>query len=52
MQSFKTTASAERFCQAYDEVRDYFKYRGWHKERRSAGWQRADFKSKFLRLKH
>lgn len=52
MLEFKNPVSAERFCQAYDEQREFFKFRRWHNDRRSAGYKRADFKRKFFRLKH
>jgi transposase-like protein len=51
MRGFKNAQSAERFCRAYDEVRNYFSWRRWHKDRRSEGWKRANFKSKFFQLK-
>src|SRR5690349_15992134 len=52
MQGFKNEASAERFCASFDEQRNFFRYRRWHNDRWKAGWQRADFKSKFFRLKN
>jgi transposase-like protein len=52
MKGFKNPVSAERFCQDFDEQRNYFHFRRWHKDRWKAGWQRADFKSKFYRLKN
>jgi hypothetical protein len=51
MRGFKNPESAERFCQAYDEVRNFFSWRRWHKDRRREGWKRANFKSKFFQLK-
>src|SRR6476469_5715520 len=52
MASFKKFESAEKFCQAFDEQREFFRYRRWHKDRRSSGGKRADFKAKFYQLKN
>jgi putative transposase len=52
MASFKKFESAEIFCQAFDEQREFFRYRRWHKDRRSSGGKRADFKAKFYQLKN
>jgi transposase-like protein len=41
MKGFKKPESAERFCQAYDEQRDFFNHRRWHKDGRGARWRRA-----------
>lgn len=47
MACFKKLDSAALFCQAFDDVRNFFKYRRWHKDHRSSQWKRADFKAKF-----
>jgi putative transposase len=52
MASFKKSESAETFCQAFDEQRQYFRYRRWHKDRRGSARKRADFKAKFYQLKN
>jgi putative transposase len=52
MASFKKSESAEIFCQGFDEQREFFRFRRWHKDRRSSGDKRADFKAKFYQLKN
>lgn len=52
MASFKKFESAENFCYAFDEQREFFRYRRWHKNRRSSGDKSADFKAKFYQLKN
>jgi transposase-like protein len=52
MASFKKFESAEIFCQVFDEQRQFFRFRRWHKDRRSNGGKRADFKAKFYQLKN
>ena len=51
MRGFKNPENAERFCQAYDEQRNFFSFRRVHKDKRKEIWKRADFKSKFYQLK-
>ena len=51
MKGFKRLESAPKFCEAYDEVRQHFKERRWHKDKRTARWKRANFKSRYYQLK-
>lgn len=51
MKGFKRLESAAKFCEAYDEVRQHFKERRWHRDKRTANWKRANFKSKYYQLK-
>jgi putative transposase len=52
MASFKKSESAQNFCLAFDEQHNFLTFRRWHKDRRSSGGKRADFKAKFYQLKN
>jgi putative transposase len=41
MGGFKQFVSAERFCRAYEEVRNFFRTRSGRNEAVSLAWQRA-----------
>lgn len=52
MASFKKFESAETFCSAFDEQREFFRYKRRHKDPRGSAGKRADFKAKFYQLKN
>jgi transposase-like protein len=52
MLDFKSSVSAARFCQAFDEVRHYFRPREFLKEPVSLAKRRVHFKGQFIRHKH
>lgn len=52
MRGFGSFASAARFCTAYDEQRDYFRYRTRTKEAVPLSEQRQMFRQRFGALKY
>ena len=51
MKGFKRLENAAVFCEAFDELRQFFKERRWHKDKRTSKCRRANFKSKYYQLK-
>jgi hypothetical protein len=51
MLGFKSFESASRFCQAFEEQRDYFRFRRYHKHKVTLPLQRVHILGKFQQLK-
>ena len=51
MGGFKSFASAKRFCSAYDEQRNYFRYRAYADEPVSLSKQRSLYWQRFIALR-
>ncbi len=52
MRGFGNVGSASRFCSAFDEQRDYFRYRTRPKEKVPLSEQRRMFRQRFGALQH
>lgn len=52
MKGFKSFESAARFCRAYDEQRNWFRYREFRNDPVPLLWQRTLFRSRFAHLQN